>query len=469
LAVVAALTIIFVLDAGGDRPTDRADSSSPPRAPSKESASAPSPPSTQKAMSPARWARLKAQYDERRLAAESQDERYRLALWCKRNHLEDAMRTEAERVIAKEPDHEGARRLLGHRFFTGDHPDYRDRWITSETEWANAGKAEREYQKKLESDPRFAAMERAVNSVKYHLLKNVKHFAVREWPYVLFIEDFGKKSQNEFYAWEKRAQVRAFYRFMKSTFPDLVKREPEVPYRVIVFKDRESFDRYHGGLASLGARAYYNRETKFVYYYEREMGLSGHLPETVLGVLFHECTHQLVDDIRPRDSASQAVWFNEAFAEYIGSVRKTGRDEKGALTFEIAKVNIHLLDSIHEHLKDDHYFPLHTMFQLRDYEEADHVGFNLFGKRGLGQWLLYAQGWSFVYFCMNEPSARYREKMLEYVKADMEGEGDHETLVRCFGLKDPKRQWPEIEREWLAYIRRLDRDGKLSRKFKKKL
>jgi len=466
VAAVAVIAIVFILSTGDDGSTD--GSGSPARGRSPEQAAAVEKKKKEE-MSAARWARMKETYDERRLAAKTPEDHYQLALWCKRSRLDDEMRTEAEWLIAKEPDHEGAHRLLGHRYVTGDHPDYRDRWIASASEWENAIGKEREYQKKLASDPRFAAMQRAVDSVRYHLLKNVKHFAVRAWPYVIFIEDFGKKSQNDFYAWEKKAQVLAFYRYMKKTFPHLVKREPKIPYRIIVFKDRESFDRYHGGGASLDARAYYNLRTKFVYYYEREKGLSGQLPETILGVLFHECTHQLVDDMRPRDSVIQSVWFNEAFAEYIGAVRKTGRDAKGAVTFEIAKVNLHLLESIHDCLKDDYYFPLHTMFQLRDYEEADHVGFNLFGKRGLGQWLLYAQGWSFIYFCMHEPSGRYREKMLRYVTADVGGEGDHETLARCFGLKHPEKEWKEIEREWLAYIRRLDRDGNLSRTFKKKL
>jgi hypothetical protein len=66
-------------------------------------------------------------YEERArgLADDDTEGRFLLALWCRRHGLPVEMKAELERVLAADPDHEGARRALGHekvgeRWVAGD-------------------------------------------------------------------------------------------------------------------------------------------------------------------------------------------------------------------------------------------------------------------------------------------------------------------------------------------------------------
>jgi hypothetical protein len=423
-------------------------------------------------------AELQDEYRRRKILAETDKELYKLAVWCKKNGLDEEMRATARSLLEREPRHSGAHRLLGHRLFEGDNPDYMDKWLTRE-EYAGAVEAEKEYQDKLRTDPRFEAMESAIKNAKHLYLRDVPHFAVREWPYVLFVEDFGTKERNEYYSHEKADQVRCFWRYMNETFPGLVNKEPKIPFRVIVFKDAASYNRFNSGQHSGGgsggttsrARAHFSLRTKFVYYYEKNAKGSNFDAETTLGVLFHECTHQLLNWLRPHgNKASPSMWFEEAFAEYIGAVRKTGKyvkDEQGRdrMTFDVARVNKYRIAPIQVLIKRNQIFTLEDMFRCRSYEEANSIFSRKYGKRGgMGQSLLYCQGWSFVYFCMNEPSGKYRDKMIDYIRKDAAGDSyGYETLLQCFGLKSDA-DWKPIQKEWLSYTRRLKKDGTLRKR-----
>ena len=83
---------------------------------------------------------------------------------------------------------------------------------------------------------------------------------------------------------------------------------------------------------------------------------------------------------------------------------------------------------------------------------------------GFGQGLLYCQGWSFVYFCMNGADGKYRDKLTSYITKDAAGDSfGYETLCECFGIAEDD-QWKPIEREWLAYVKRLQKDGTLKKR-----
>ena len=422
---------------------------------------------------------LRIDFKRRQSMAESVHDLERLAVWCKKNGLDEEMQATIKTLFAKDTDNARAHGLLGHRQFAGAHPDYQDKWLSAD-EYAKAAKAEKEYQKRRAEDPRFDAIESAISTVKYQYLRDVPHFVVREWPYVLFVEDFGSQAKNDYYAAEKADQVRCFWNHMKKTFPGLVKNEPDIPFRVIVFKDEPSYNRFnageHGGKGSGSeksrARAHFSLRTKYVYYYEKNAKGSSFDPETTLGVLFHECTHQIMNWLRPdTDPISPSMWFEEAFAEFIGAVKKTGKtekDDKGQdrMIFEVSRVNKYRLAPIQQLIKMKRIFSLPTMFMCRSYAEANNTFQIMFGQTGggWGQSLLYCQGWSFVYFCMNEPSGKYRDKMIDYIRKDAAGESyGYETLCECFGIANDE-QWKPIEREWLSYVTRLKPDGTLKKR-----
>ena len=413
---------------------------------------------------------IKEEYERKKILAENDIEILDLARWCKEQGLKKEMQEAAGILLKKNPDHSEVHQLLGHRLFEGEHPDFQDRWLTSE-EYSTAMEKEKAYLHKRATDPKFDAMEHAISNARHQYLRDFKHFAVCEWPYVLIVEDFGSKVRNDFYSQEKLDQVRSFYAFIRKNFPGLLTKEPDIPFRVIVFKDAASYNRFntgtHSGKGGSGgsgsrARAHFSLRTKFVYYYEKNAKGSTFDAETTLGVLFHECTHQLLNFLRPaKNPWSDSMWFEEAFAEYIGAVKKTGKykkDEKGEdrMTFHLACPNKYRLPAILARIHLKHIFPLPTMFRCRTYEEANQA-FRL--KHGIagghGQSILYCQGWSFVYFCMNEPSGKYRDKMIKYIEKDVAGDSGYSTLCECFGLANHDELWKPIEREWLVYVRKL--------------
>jgi len=416
---------------------------------------------------------IREAYERKKILAESEGEILDLARWCKEKGLKKEMQEAADTLLKKNPKHSEAHRLLGHRLFEGEHPDFQDKWLTAE-EYSTAMKEEKVYLHKRATDPKFDAMEHAISNARHQYLRHFKHSAVCEWPYVLFVEDFGSKVRNEYYAQEKLDQVRAFYAFVRKNFPGLLTKEPDIPFRVIVFKDAASYNRFntgaHSGRGGSGgsgsrARAHFSLRTKFVYYYEKNAAGSSFDTETTLGVLFHECTHQLLNFLRPtKNPWSDSMWFEEAFAEYIGAVKKTGKyekDDKGEdrMTFHIACPNKYRLPAILTRIHMKHYFPLPEMFRCRTYEEANQA-FRL--KHGIpgghGQSILYCQGWSFVYFCMNEPSGKYRDKMIKYIEKDVTGDSGYSTLCECFGLDNHDESWKPIEREWLVYVHKLGKE-----------
>jgi len=160
--------------------------------------------------------------------------------------------------------------------------------------------------------------------------------------------------------------------------------------------------------------------------------------------------------LRPRNSLSDSCWFEEAFAEYLAGVKIRKKKDEAVPRYELGAINIEECRSVQSAIRARRNFPFIDLFRCRTYEEADSTYYGRFGERsdGRGKRLLYCQGWSFIYFCMHEPSGKYRTKLLDYIREDVAGNGDYQTLCKCFGIAEDK-QWEPIEREWLAFTRKL--------------
>lgn len=409
----------------------------------------------------AKTAKLRAEFKRKSLLAETKDQKIALAKWCKKNGLEVEAREIAEPLLAKYPDNGDVNRILGMKRFDGEHPDYFGKWLTSDA-YDAAMEKEKVYHAKLDADPQFRKMHETARSLSTGYLKDFNVFSIMEWPYVIMIEDFGTANRNEYYGSVNQSRVRAIYKYMKEHYPKLFKEEPEFPFKVIVLKDQASFNKFNeqlaGGARDPSVRAYFNTVTKFVYTYEKDERRSKAAREFSLGVLFHECTHQLLDFLRPKNHIFESMWFEEALAEYHGGVRVVGRDDDDLLTYKLGQVNNIRLKAIKRAFKKKHYFPLRVMFGCRSYEDADRSFSKMFGQRsvGRGKSLLYCQGWSFIYFCLEGPNKKYRESMLDYIRRDIgEGDGDYRNMAKAFGIAK-KEQWDPIEREWKAFVTKLE-------------
>ncbi len=407
-------------------------------------------------------AQLREDFERKKSLAESIPDRIALAKWCEKNGLKSEMKALVTELLETNPDNSDLNRMSGKKLFDGEHLDYQEKWLTPE-EYKKAKEADKEYVAKLASDPKFEAMHATVSQMRFNYLKDFKHTAIRMWPYIVFLEDFGNERANARYAKDYRIRITAFYDYMKKTYPNIVNKEPETPFRIIVLKDRASFNKFNalnGNGASAGARAFYHLQTKFIYTYEKGDGGDSLFER---GVVFHECTHQLLDFLRPKNRYSESMWFEEALSDFHAGVKIQPIGD-GEFTYELGHLNSARLNQMATALKTKKYFKLSEMFQCRTYGEADAAYRRKFGGGGSrGKGLLYYQGWSFIYFCMEGPNKAHRDAILRYLDQDVgQGEGDYNILNQAFKISNHD-QWEPIQREWEAYVRDLIKERKAAR------
>lgn len=309
------------------------------------------------------------------------------------------------------------------------------------------------------ADARREAMDAAITRTDLLHLGRVEHFTVRTWPYVIFIEDFGSDRANERHARYYTDRVSAFYRYAKQTYPLVAGKDPVSPLRIIVLKDRASFTKFNAanglgftdGDGPTRTLSYYHIAAKFVCTYHKGADDSDRC------TILHDCTHQLLDFLRPKRRSSESMWFEEGLAEFHSGVR-TRRNDDGGLAYEFGQVNHALLSQIAKAVGREACFSLPVLFQCRTYGEAEEAFGRMFGGlKARGRDLLDCQGWSFIYFCMTGPNRAHRDSLMRYFHYDVgRGQGDYNTLMRAFRIDD-HTQWAPIQREWRTFVDRLAR------------
>lgn len=406
---------------------------------------------------------LMTEFARRQAAASTRTKKIALATWCRSRGLTEEARAIVLPLLSRNSKDARLNKLAGHRRFDGEHPLYYGRWLDAEG-YAKARRDEKRYL----NDPQYEMLVSAVASIKNQYLEDFDVATVMEWPYVVVLQFMGSDRLTAHFRAEKADQTRAFHRAFKATFPVLAAKKLDRPLSIITFRDRKTFLDFTSkrGDDMSGARAFYDPQSRFVYSYEREAKGIRVSHEYLLGVMFHECTHQYLDQLRPRDSLSESVWFEEALAEYFGGSRPLKRDAEGRMQYELGVMNHEQALLAQSAIRAKRHFPLPVMFRCRTYDEANTSYQQHFGVRreDVGKILLYCQGWSFIHFCLNEPSGKFRKRFLAYAREDILGNGDYETLCTCFGIAEDA-QWKPVERQWLAFTMKLKPDrGKKRRK-----
>jgi len=284
-AVVVVVVLAVALSSSGSAPGEEKHD------PSKRKAAAPSPsPGPVAASSPknrtadpeAKKPRvdprpaLRDEFRRRAARAGSPAEKVALAKWCRQKGLSEEAREVVTPLLAERPEDETLHRLAGNRRFSGENPDYAGRWL-GPSEYREAEAAEKTFQERLLNDPKFEAMHSAASSLKHQYLGDLDLTVVKAWPYVVLIENFGTRKVMKHHHDAKAAQLEAYHRYFKATYPELASKEPDTPFCVIIFKDRKrflDFNKQRNNDKS-EARAFYNRQSRFVYTYEKERGGAG--------------------------------------------------------------------------------------------------------------------------------------------------------------------------------------------------
>ena len=58
--------------------------------------------------------------------------------------------------------------------------------------------------------------------------------------------------------------------------------------------------------------------------------------------------------------------------------------------------------------------------------------------------LFYDEAWSFIYFCHDYEKGKYRERFLEYMGRELEGDSDVSVMLEVFGRENKDR----LASEW---------------------
>ncbi|MHC4601365.1 MAG: hypothetical protein ACYS47_20405, partial [Planctomycetota bacterium] len=286
----------------------------------------------------------------------------------------------------------------------------------------------------------------------------------RSDPYLLF-EHAGRKGRTAYRSKEAIAQldkkvesIRLVYRFVTENLirPLALTRDDARPLVVISFEDRAIFDEYHRSIGldlTRSALAYFQPLTKFIVMYSGTGGQFGR--ERSDWILFHEATHQILDAFaNPRGGMNVrlSAWFNEGMAEYIGSTRLKPKGDgtfEHLIAYEMSSSRLSQFYSARfprkfrkrreKGVSAPYHLTLEEMVQTFVYEQANKVVLRKWvagggvdprrtadpeeraGIHSVAQNMIYAQACSFMFFCFKGKPEKYKAKMMEYMKRELQG------------------------------------------------
>jgi hypothetical protein len=302
-------------------------------------------------------------------------------------------------------------------------------------------------------------------------------------PYFLF-DERGKKGgrlmsreDSEFLVNKKLNMLKKVFAFIEERWmkPLEFTWDQGRPLVAIIFQNRASFSDFNrsiGTFLPVGAIAYFNRFTKFIYMYDaKAMGTEGQDHQD--GILFHEATHQIVDAYLAKGSGMARVgyWFNEGIAEYVGSVNRSyGEDDKVDWVFgaenpgRIIEFWRARRPDLSQRMREmgitaPYAFTLKevltacrnrwkTMQVLRKKVPKNALG--AFESGGGAGSLIYAQSYFILYFAYACGKPEYKEAMDRYLDMEFRGKGSLKAFKEAFGLKTDA-DLARLEGEILAF------------------
>ncbi len=343
--------------------------------------------------------------------------RFQLAQWCRGVRLEAEMKAQAEATVALNPDHAGARKLLGYEKVKGQ-------WLSGEPLYVAKGWVE--YHGQWMPIERRRSMER--RQAKLRDLAKQRSDWTKAW--VLKTEHYDFKSNCTPRVVEEIAQSMEVCWKEQSAIFNLSKAWKKVP--VEVYATQEQFMQYsaeagipmsYGVLGYFAWGGYQNNGPIIRCFY------AGSIDDT-MGTLFHESTHLMMYTYM-NDGGRAPTWLNEGLAVYFEDAQ---REDK--------KLNIQAV-------------PFGRLWHLqKQFEEGDISLDELTSLHGMGQYTgeRYPQGWALVHFFLYADKAKHRKAFMAYLDALRQQKGkDPQVLFQTtFGGR------PETFNErWEAYAKAI--------------
>ncbi|MBX3425665.1 MAG: hypothetical protein KF688_08305 [Pirellulales bacterium] len=356
----------------------------------------------------------------------------------------------AARVVAADPDHAGARRLLGYQrvgdqwaggyaarelaagkewdprfgwIQTGDGP----RYAAGERPWGNR------WITAAEDAGRHAALDRGWQVRTDHVMVQTNHsreaaveFAVRlETLHHVWRQLFG-----EFELPAAELQAR-----LDGKQPTGYRRKP---FRVFYHRDRAAYN------AALAPRQPQIEVTLGIYFdRERESHFFAG-PDQDRGTIDHEAVHQFFEEANTggrRPGATSNAWAIEGIACYFESLIALGEPGRRPTAFAIGAASEGRLPAARQRrLVDDYYVPLAELAPLA---MAD-----LQKRTDLPQ--LYSQSAGLAAFLMDGAEGAYRKPFAELLKRIYAGQDKPDTLSELTG-----KSYGELDREYREFLATL--------------
>ncbi|MGH9834641.1 MAG: tetratricopeptide repeat protein [Blastocatellia bacterium] len=200
-----------------------------------------------------------------------------------------------------------------------------------------------------------------------------------------------------------------------------------IPIRVIVFKDRKSYQPfmpvYQGKISEVAG---YFQSGSDVHYITLTAELS---QENLFGAIFHEYVHSLTNDNVYRAPA----WFNEGLAEFYSTFKVTDSDRKVWMGSPISR---HIL-----RLRENNFLPLPKLFAV----EHDSPDYNEKEKKSV----FYAQSWALVHYLLLGNNATRQPQFTQYLDLLSKGVSVDESFRQAF-----QTDYATMETELKNYISR---------------
>ena len=299
------------------------------------------------------------------------------------------------------------------------------------------------------SDPYYATIQQVRTNIgSQEILKELKFRDLRADPYLVFEQRHPSAEHDpaaDARLAEKVAMLQQLERWFDATFATPLKltRDVHEPLKVIALRDRSAFDEYNQKKRipmRPGTMAYYDPTNEWVILYNGAIG--GGTAEAAKvneGVVFHEGSHQLVDAYVNRgrggvERIPRSRWFDEGFAEWIGSVQpREGPD--GKKTWDLCQKNDHRLGEI-AHWRSEELMrrrvgrpcppltmTLGEMIQSYTYQDVSNTLLRkmpgelreALAKQPITS-LVYATSVNFVYFCRTYENGKYWPRLEAYLK-----------------------------------------------------
>jgi hypothetical protein len=191
------------------------------------------------------------------------------------------------------------------------------------------------------------------------------------------------------------------------------------PFRVYYHRDRAAYN------AALRRRQSRIDETLGIYFdTEREAHFFAG-DEQNAGTLFHEAVHQLFQESRPaarQIGRAANFWIIEGVAAYFESLTEHD-DADAGLYYTIGEETAGRMPAARARLLDGFYLPLSELTQMGKTDVQEHPEISK----------LYSQAAGLSAFLMHAENNRYRELLVDYLKAVYSGRDSGQSLAEAAG------------------------------------